>query len=115
MAKVSLLVLGMLVISFSEIRAQNSRDPNSSQTSTVKSKTFKKTKKFSKKAYDKKYDQAIEDYIKLMKENKKKYAKMEKEMKKPQYSNPLYFGHKKPPKKRKTGKRKLCKECAIVH
>ncbi len=50
-----------------------------------------------------------------MKENKKKYGKMQKEMKKPQYYNPLYFGHKKPPKKRKTGKRKFCKECAIVH
>ena len=68
MAKVSLLVLGMLVISFSEIYAQSSRDPNSSQTSTANSRTFKKTKKFSKKAYDKKFDQAIEDYVKLMDE-----------------------------------------------
>lgn len=35
--------------------------------------------------------------------------------KKPQYSNPAYFGHKKKPKKRKRGKRKFCKECGIVH
>jgi len=115
MAKVSFLVFGILLVSFSEIMAQNSRDPNSSKTSTANTKTFKKSKKFSKKAYDQKYDQAIEDYKKLMKENKKKYAKMEKDMKKPQYSDPLYFGHKKPPKKRKTGKRKFCKECSIVH
>lgn len=33
----------------------------------------------------------------------------------PQYSNPLYFGHKKPPKKRKVGKKKFCKECGLVN
>ncbi len=47
--------------------------------------------------------------------SRKKYHKMQKDMKKPQYSDPMYFGHKKKPKKRKRGKRKLCKECGIVH
>ncbi|MCU0449709.1 MAG: hypothetical protein MUC97_07655 [Bernardetiaceae bacterium] len=42
-------------------------------------------------------------------------AKMAEEMKKPQYSNPLYFGHKRMPKKRPVHKRKLCKVCGIVH
>jgi hypothetical protein len=42
-------------------------------------------------------------------------AKVAEEMKKPQYSDPLYFGHKRPPKKRPVHKRKLCKVCGIVH
>ncbi len=50
-----------------------------------------------------------------MEANAKRYKKMEKEMKKPQYSDPMYFGHKKKPKKRSRGKRKFCKECGIVH
>lgn len=43
---------------------------------------------------------------------RKKEAKMAED---PQYSDPSYFGHKKKPKKRPVGKRKLCKECGIVH
>lgn len=33
----------------------------------------------------------------------------------PRYTDPLYFGHKKPPKKRPVGKQKYCKECGIRH
>ncbi|MEM1135993.1 MAG: hypothetical protein AAGI07_09145 [Bacteroidota bacterium] len=33
----------------------------------------------------------------------------------PRYTDHLYFGHKKPPKKRPVGKQKLCKECGIRH
>jgi hypothetical protein len=32
-----------------------------------------------------------------------------------QYVNPMYFGHKKPPKKRPAHKMKLCKVCGIRH
>lgn len=46
---------------------------------------------------------------------RKELHKQSKNAKKPQYSNPAYFGHKKKPKKRKRGKRKFCKECGIVH
>ncbi|MDN5201626.1 hypothetical protein QQ008_09645 [Fulvivirgaceae bacterium BMA10] len=55
------------------------------------------------------------EYDQRMKANAKKYKKMAKEMKKPQYSDPSYFGHKKKPKKRPPGKKKFCKECEIVH
>jgi len=52
-------------------------------------------------------------------EQKEKIAKArkkaEKELMKPQYSNPMYFGHKRPPKKHKPGKMKYCKECGIRH
>ncbi|UZR96072.1 hypothetical protein [Chondrinema litorale] len=33
----------------------------------------------------------------------------------PRYTDPLYFGHKKPPKKRPVGKQKYCKVCGIRH
>ena len=45
----------------------------------------------------------------------KERKKIERLMEKPQYSNPLYFGHKRPPKKRKPSKMKFCKECGIRH
>nr|PZN51181.1 MAG: hypothetical protein DIU61_13805 [Bacteroidota bacterium] len=41
--------------------------------------------------------------------------KAEKELMKPQYTDPMYFGHKRPPKKRPPGKMKYCKECGIRH
>ncbi len=61
------------------------------------------------------YDQKIEEYHARMKENAKEYKKMSREMKKPQYSDPSYFGHKNPPKKRDVGKKKFCKVCELVH
>jgi len=61
------------------------------------------------------YDKKIEEYKTRMKENSKRYKKMAKEMKKPQYSDPTYFGHKNPPKKRPPGKKKFCSICEIVH
>lgn len=45
----------------------------------------------------------------------KERQKIAEEMKKPQYSDKMYFGHKRPPKKRPVHKRKFCKECGIVH
>ncbi len=56
-----------------------------------------------------------EAFRERMKEVQKQKLKEEKLAKKPEYSNPMYFGHKKPPKKRPVGKRKFCKVCHIVH
>jgi hypothetical protein len=41
--------------------------------------------------------------------------KNEKMLMTPQYSDPTYFGHKRPPKKRPPHKMKFCKECGIRH
>lgn len=54
-------------------------------------------------------------YYERLEEVTKAKRKAEKEMMKPQYSDPMYFGHKKPPKKRKPGKMKYCKECGLRH
>ncbi|MBS0000595.1 MAG: hypothetical protein KFF73_16565 [Cyclobacteriaceae bacterium] len=61
------------------------------------------------------YDRKIEEYHERMKENAVRYKKMSKEMKKPRYSDPTYFGHKNSPKKRPPGKKKFCSVCEIVH
>jgi hypothetical protein len=61
------------------------------------------------------YNNLIVEYEKRMKANVRKYKVMARKMKKPQYSDPSYFGHKRKPKKRAVGKRKFCKECEIVH
>jgi len=51
----------------------------------------------------------------FLEDRKAFYQKMEYEMEKPQYKDPLYFGHKKKPKKRPPGKQKYCKECGMKH
>lgn len=66
-------------------------------------------------SYWKYLDQLQVEYVERMQSNTKKYKKIAKEMEKPQYSDPLYFGHKKKPKKRPLGKRKYCDECGLWH
>lgn len=70
---------------------------------------------FFRRLFSKKEQDPVADFRKRMKRLYKKKKKEEKLAEKPQYSNPLYFGHKKPPKKRPLGKRKYCEECGIVH
>lgn len=78
-------------------------------------KEIKSAKKAYKNSYAREFDVKIKEYEERMQANAKKYEKLAKEAEKPQYSDPTYFGHKKPPKKRSTGKKKFCKECEIVH
>lgn len=76
----------------------------------------KKDKKLTvAKVFKKKPKSDREIFEERMEEVAKKKKKEAKLAKKPQYSDPLYFGHKKPPKKRPLHKRKLCKTCNIVH
>jgi hypothetical protein len=41
--------------------------------------------------------------------------KMARLSEKPQYSNPMYFGHRRPPKKHSPEKMRFCKECGLRH
>ncbi|MFT7033829.1 MAG: hypothetical protein ACJA2S_002338 [Cyclobacteriaceae bacterium] len=111
---VFLMSFGILIMS-NQSWAQSTRDPDLFDQTSANVKTSKRKKKDSKNSYKYKINNAVKEYEELMKENSKKYAKREKGMKKPQYSDPTYFGHKKKPKKRRLGKRKMCKECGIVH
>ena len=58
---------------------------------------------------------AEEDFYKRMELVARQKRKAEKEMMKPQYSDPSYFGHKRKPKKHSRKKMKYCKECGIRH
>lgn len=60
-------------------------------------------------------DQKIQEYEDRMEANAKRYREQAKEMEKPRYSDPSYFGHKSKPKKRAPGKKKFCKQCGISH
>jgi hypothetical protein len=60
------------------------------------------------------YDAQKEYYERVVTVAKER-RKAEKIMKKPQYSNPLYFGHKHPPRKHSPKRMRYCKECGIRH
>ena len=65
--------------------------------------------------YNRIMDRKIEEFRKRMRMEVKEDGRLQKLMRRPQYSAPSYFGHKKKPKKRARGKQKLCRECGIVH
>lgn len=73
------------------------------------------SRKSKKKSNYKTQADLVKEYEERMEANAKRYKKEAKLAEKPQYSDPIYFGHKKKPKKRPVGKRKFCKECQIVH
>lgn len=55
------------------------------------------------------------EYYARVEEIAKEKQRILKKMAAPQYSNPLYFGHKKMPKKNLPYKMKYCTECGIRH
>ncbi len=85
---------------------------NPSSTTTQKQYGPKKSKKG--KLAEPTYG-SEEDYYKRVAELQKTRRKNERIMEKPQYSDPMYFGHKRPPKKRPPGKMKFCKVCGLRH
>jgi hypothetical protein len=117
------LILLLTVVSCSYSFAQStnkkaSKEKDKSEIdrgATYKIEPEKGKKKKAKYSISKNFDKKIEEYEKRMVVNAKKNKKIAKEMEKPQYSDPTYFGHKKKPKKRPQGKKKFCKECGIYH
>lgn len=115
------LVLILFILPFGYTNAQDSRSIG--DNTSAKKKTLKLAPEqyqrvlnaFNNHPYTKYYDRLIVEYGKRMKANVRKYKVMARKMEKPQYSDPLYFGHKRKPKKRPVGKRKFCNECGIVH
>ncbi len=107
----------VILVSWSSASAQSTREVETrSEYSSYSAKSSKKSKKSKKSDLKlKTYAETQAEFQKRMKLVAKEHRKRDKEMKKPQYSDPTYFGHKKPPKIRPVGKRKMCKECGIVH
>lgn len=75
---------------------------------------FLKKKKKTSPFYSTK-EEEVAAFRKKMKTVYKQKAKEEKLAQKPEYSDPSYFGHKRPPKKRPPGKQKFCKVCKMKH
>ncbi len=77
--------------------------------------TIHKKNKKPGKSYERYYDIKIKEFEDRMNAVALDKKKKERAMKKPQYSDPSYFGHKRKPKKRPPGKKKYCKECGLYH
>ena len=125
MNKLPVLVV-ILFFCFSQVLAQRSKNPRyeSGQPEIDRGATYENAKVKAKKSkpeksetlnLDQQFNQKVEEYYVRMEANSKRYKKLEKDMRKPQFSDPSYFGHKRPPKKRPPGKKKFCKECGMVH
>lgn len=114
-------LLGIIIVFAPNIiNAQDSRTPALQQKTASGylasiSKFRVDIESYNKHPYIVYYDRLIVEYAKRMKTNVRKRKVIARKMKKPQYSDPSYFGHKRKPKKRPVGKRKFCKECEIVH
>ena len=95
-----------------EAETPSSNQPRSLNPSYTEKKyePSKKKRPTGKVTYD-----ATEKFYDRQEAIAKQERKNEKEMEKPQYSDPLYFGHKRPPKKRSPDKMKYCKVCGIRH
>ena len=91
-----------------EQASPTSIDPNASPSSYAPKKSS------NKKSVGATHD-AERDYYDRKEEVAKTRRKNERMAEKPQYSDPMYFGHKRPPKKRPANKMKFCKECGIRH
>jgi len=97
-----------------EEEAPSAGQPSSLAPSSYTEKKYVPSKSKKKPSKKTTYD-ATEKFYDRQEAIAKQERKNEKEMEKPQYSDPLYFGHKRPPKKRPPDKMKYCKTCGIRH
>jgi len=94
------------------------RDLNTEQSlqkeKAKRAHTPKKRKSFVYKRPKVRHTAQYEFYARVEQAAKDRQRLMRK-MDAPQFSNPLYYGHKRPPKKRPPHKMRYCKECGIRH
>lgn len=88
-------------------------DPGTSGNRSADKTSVKKARKKGKS--DGPTYNSEKEFAERMDARAKTYRKNEKYLMTPQYANPTYFGHKRPPKKRPANKMKFCKECGIRH
>lgn len=72
----------------------------------------KKTRRSSKKGPTYNSEQEYYERLAALDKTRRKNERMQEL---PQYSDPMYFGHKHPPKKRSPKKMRFCKVCGIRH
>jgi hypothetical protein len=107
-----MLLAGLSVAQSKKKKKEQNQNGPTSVDPFYPSETYapKKSKKVKGPSYN-----AEQEFAERMVKLEKSKRKNEKMMDSPQYSDPSYFGHKRPPKKRKPGKMKFCKECGIRH
>ena len=124
MNKIRLLIIILAMACFSPLFGQNVKNPRYNQgngnddrgaTYDTQPQKISKRKERKEFSYSQQFDQKVKEYYERMEANARKYKQEERELKKPQYSDPTYFGHKHPPKKRPPGKKKYCKVCGMYH
>ncbi len=115
--KFGILLLIISYFSIQESRAQSTRDTKAPEVPAPQYQAIKKSSNQSifKRWFSNSEKDEIKEFRKRMKKEAKKDRKEARLAMKPQYSDPTYFGHKKPPKKRPPGKRKYCEECGLKH
>jgi hypothetical protein len=112
-------LLVFCIPSLSQAQSTTLGDRNSDKSEVEASKakrahvSSKRQKNLLKKAKVK-HTAQYEFYARIEQVAKDK-QRMLKKMAAPQYANPLYFGHKRPPKRNPLHKMKYCKECGIRH
>ncbi|MDL5050909.1 hypothetical protein QQ054_33455 [Oscillatoria amoena NRMC-F 0135] len=103
----------------SKKKKKDEPEANQSQPSSLQpyypTKNYEPEKKKSKKSAGKITYDARDKFYDRMEQIARQERKNEKEMQKPQNSDPMYFGHKRPPRKRSPEKMKFCKVCGIRH
>jgi hypothetical protein len=121
MQKVCLRIIVCLLVFYSPslLCAQTilgDQTPEMEKTQTKTDRTHRPTreKSYRLKPMKVKHTPEYEYYARVEKVAKEK-QRLLKKMATPQYSNPLYFGHKRPPKKHIASKMRYCKECGIRH
>jgi hypothetical protein len=119
MFKYKLLIIVLMLAAGQALWAQSNKKETEAQPNSLTPYYPEKTKetpKNSRKVRARKvtYD-ARDRFYDRMEQVAKEQRKTEKELQKPQYADPSYFGHKRPPKRRPSGKMKYCKECGIRH
>lgn len=114
-----LIILMLLVFSgYAQSRKQRKQEPQQRGPTTLDpypaERTLPKETRKRTRAKGPTYN-AEREYYERMEGLVKTRRKNEKMLMTPQYSDPSYFGHKRPPKKRAPDKMKFCKECGIRH
>ena len=121
MMKQSIFILIVLLFGIGTLAVgQTTRDVAAPKPPPPQYQAVKKNKKqfFLFRIFQKKQQTDADEVAAFREKIKRNARKRSKELRKadkPQYNDPLYFGHKKPPKKRKNGKKKFCKTCGLVH
>ena len=91
---------------------ETTSQPTSLNPETQKRPEQKKSKKSSSGETTYNSEKEYYDRMAALEKGRRKNERM---LDNPQYSDPAYFGHKRPPKRRPPNKMKFCKVCGIRH